>query len=52
MYAVHERRRKAITHFLLVVCGPQYREGQFEETVIDAATNGVDWRNRRASLDG
>ena len=52
VYAVHKRRRKALAHFLLVVCGPQYREGLFEETVIDAATDGVDWHNSGAGFDG
>ena len=51
MYAVHERRREALTHFLLVVCGCQYREDRFEQTVINAAAGGFDWHNRRAGLD-
>ena len=50
MYAVHERRRKALAHFLLVVCGCQYREDLFEQTVINAAAGGIDRRNRRAGL--
>ena len=50
-YAVHERRRKALMHFLLVICGPQNREDRFEEAVSDAAADGVDWYNRRAGLD-
>ena len=52
VYDMHERRRKALTHFQLVACGPQYREGQFEETVIDAAADRVDWHNHRVCLDG
>jgi hypothetical protein len=42
VYAVHERRRKALAHFLLVVCGPQHREGQVEGNLVNAATDGVD----------
>ena len=52
VYAVHERRRKALAHFLLGVCGPQDREGQVEETLVDAATGGVDRRNPSAGLGG
>ena len=48
--AAHERRRKALTHFLLVVRGRQYREDRVEQTV-DAAADGIGWRNRRAGLD-
>ena len=52
VYAVYERRREALAHFLLVVCGPQYREGRFVETLVDAAADGVDWHNRRAGPGG
>ena len=47
----HERRRKALTHILLVPCGRQYREDRVEQAVIDAAADGIGWRNRRAGLD-
>ena len=46
----HERRRKALTHILLVPCGRQYREDRVEQAVIDAAADGIGWRNRRTGL--
>ena len=49
--AAHERRRKALTHFLLVVRGRQDREDRVEQTVINAAADGIGWRNRIVGLD-
>ena len=46
-----ERRRKALTHILLVPCGRQYREDRVKQAAIDAATDAIGWRNRRAGLD-
>ena len=41
---------KALAHILLVVRGRQYWEDRVEQTVIDAAADGIGWRNRRAGL--
>ena len=47
-YDAHERWRKALSHFLLVVCGRQHREDRCEQTIMNPVTDGIDWRNSRA----